>query len=69
LASFHTQLKQGVNESQIKPAQKVRCALANKSPTILLFIPAESDTKADAMDDKQPGIINEQRSRSGGQHD
>jgi hypothetical protein len=42
---------------------------ANKSPIILLFIPAESDTKAVAMDDEWPGIINEQRSRTGGQHD
>jgi hypothetical protein len=41
----------------------------NNSPTILLFIPAASDTKADAMDDKPPGIINKPRARNGGQHD
>ena len=35
---------------------------AGQSSTILLFIPAESDKKADAMDDERPGIINEQRS-------
>jgi hypothetical protein len=33
----------------------------DKSSTILLFIPAGSDTKANAMDDQRPGIINELR--------
>jgi hypothetical protein len=36
--------------------------LADESSIILLFIPTGSDTKAGAMDDQRPGIINEQRS-------
>jgi hypothetical protein len=46
-----------------RPSQRpssARIRLANKSQIILLFIPTESDKKADAMDDERPGIINEQ---------
>jgi hypothetical protein len=55
-----------------RPSQRpssARIHLANKSPTILLFIPAESGTKTGAMDDQRLGIISEQRSQTGGQHD
>jgi hypothetical protein len=58
---FHASPSQRPSSARIRPA--------NKLPTILLFIPAESDTKALAMDDEWSRIINEQRSRTGGQHD
>jgi hypothetical protein len=54
------------------PSQRLssaRIQIANRSPTILLFIPTESDKKADAMCNERSGIINEQCARNGGQHD
>ena len=49
----HTAFAEGVEIFRLGRRERpssARDRLANKLPTILLFIPAESDTKADAMD-------------------